>query len=151
MNIAIGADHRGFALKEKLKSFLESHGHIVVDVGAHTYAESDDYTDFAYAAARAVADATAERGILLCGSGMGMDIVANKVKGVRATIAMSESEAWYARDHDDVNVITLAADHLDEVTAQAIVAAFLETPFSGEEWHARRIDKLRAIESELYR
>lgn len=146
MKIALGADHRGFALKEDIKSFLEAQGHILEDVGAYIYDKDDDYPDFAYAVARLVADGKVERGILLCGSGMGMDIVANKARGVRATIVRNVEEAWYARDHDDVNVITLAADRLDTDMTQAITAAFLETSFSGKERHVRRLEKLAEIE-----
>lgn len=145
MKVVIGADHRGFALKEALRSYLEQHGHIVEDVGASQENLLDDYPDFAYPAALAVAKGDA-LGVLLCGSGMGMDIVANKVKGIRATIAKSAQDAAYAREHDDVNVMTLAADELDEATMQAIVDTFLATPFSRAERHVRRLEKLREIE-----
>jgi ribose 5-phosphate isomerase B len=147
MKIALGADHRGFAEKENLKALLEAQGHIINDVGAHALDMNDDYPDFAYAAAMLVGEKQAERGILLCGSGMGMDIVANKVRGVRATIIRNTDEAKYARDHDDINVITLAADALDASTMSSIVDVFLTTPFSQEERHARRIEKLRMIEN----
>jgi len=146
MKIALGADHRGFALKEDLKVFLVAQGHEVEDVGAHVLDTEDDYPDFAYAVALLVGEKKAERGILLCGSGMGMDIVANKVRGVRATIIRNTEEAQYARDHDDVNVITFAADKIDADTARTIATAFLDTPFSAEERHARRLEKLSVIE-----
>ena len=148
MNIALGADHRGFALKEDLRVWLEAQGHLVEDVGAHTLDKNDDYPDFAYTVALLVAEGKAERGILLCGSGMGMDIVANKVRGVRATIASDTESARYARDHDDVNVVTLAADKLNGDAARSIALAFIETPFSTHERHARRLEKLRIIENE---
>lgn len=146
MKVVLGADHRGFALKEDLKVFLTAQGHAVEDVGAHVLDKDDDYPDFAYAAALLVAQGKAERGILLCGSGMGMDIVANKVRGVRATIVRNTAEAQYARDHDDVNVITLAADSLGGDAARAAILTFIETPFSEAERHAQRLEKLRAIE-----
>jgi len=146
MKIALGADHRGFALKEELKLFLEARGHAVEDVGSHTLDMDDDYPDFAYAAACLVGEGKAERGILLCGSGMGMDMVANKVRGVRATIVRNTQEARYARDHDDVNVITLAADSVGADTAREIIETFLTTAFSKEERHMRRVEKLRIIE-----
>lgn len=146
MKIALAADHRGFPLKEDLKMFLEAEGYTVEDVGAHILDPHDDYPDFSYAAALLVGEGKAERGILLCGSGMGMDIVANKVRGVRATIAAHKEAAQYARDHDDVNIITLAADEVDQDEAREITMAFLSTPFSGSRDHARRLEKLRRIE-----
>lgn len=145
MKVVIGADHRGFALKEVIKAYLLQKGISVEDVGASRENPLDDYPDFAYPAALAVAKGGA-LGVLLCGSGMGMDIVANKVRGARATIVKSPEEAKYARDHDDVNIMTLAADELTEDEATAIVEVFLATPFSGEESHVRRLQKLRAIE-----
>lgn len=146
MKLAIGADHRGFALKEDLKLFLEAEGHTVEDVGAHVFDKNDDYPDFAYAAALLVSAGKAERGVLICGSGAGMDIAANKVSGIRATFAAHKEAARYGRDHDDINMITLAADVLDEDEAREIVLTFLQTPFSGEERHVRRIRKIAAIE-----
>jgi len=148
MKLAIAADHRGYALKEDLKLFLEAEGHTVEDVGAHIVDKNDDYPDFAYAAALLVSAGKAERAILLCGSGVGMDITANKVPGVRASVIATAEAAVLAREHDDLNAIALAADELDEDAVRAVVEAFLRTPFPGEERHVRRIEKIRAIENE---
>lgn len=147
MQIILGADHRGFELKEKIKTALLGRGHEVKDVGAHTYDVDDDYPDFAAEAAHIVAQETGSFGVLLCGSGMGMDMVANKVKGIRATIVRTKEEAVYARDHDDVNVMTLAADHISENEAVEIVETFVSTNFSGEAKHERRLNKLKQIEA----
>lgn len=151
MKIVLAADHRGFALKEGLALFLKAEGHTVEDVGAHEHTAGDDYTDFAYAGALLVASDPSLRGIFFCGSGMGMDIVANKVKGIRAVIVKSVEEAQYARTHDDVNVITFAADHTDDDEVRAIVKTFLDTPFSTEERHVRRVQKIRDIEAENFK
>lgn len=151
MRIVIGADHRGYALKEQLKTQLISLGHEVHDVGAHSHNTDDDYPDFADAAAQEVIGSAGSLGVLLCGSGMGMDMVANKTKGIRATIVTSRDAAIYARDHDNINVITLAADFLNDEQALDIVQAYIATPFSGIEKHARRLAKLDAIEERTMR
>lgn len=145
MRIAIGADHRGFKLKELLKGYLRTLGHDVVDVG--TDGESSvDYTDFAIAAGEKVARDAADRGVLICGSGAGMSIAANKVKGVRAALAVSPEGARLARAHNDANVLALGAwQEGDEKNVLAIVDAFLAAEFEGGR-HARRVDKIRAYE-----
>lgn len=145
----LGADHRGYQKKEKLKAFLKERAISFEDLGAFEYNSEDDYPDFALAVARKVAENSEEnRGILFCGSGMGMDVAANKVKGVRATVAYSKDSAEHARSNDNINVITLAADHLSFEEIQHIVTSFLETAFSGEERHIRRLKKIENIESE---
>lgn len=151
MKIVLAADHRGFKLKEDLKVFLMAHGHEVEDVGAHDIAPEDDYTDYGYPAAQMVAAAPGSRGIFICGSGMGMDIVANKVKGIRATVAYSKEGAVHGASHDGVNVITLAADVLDEDEARSIVGAFLATPLTRAEKYIRRIQKITTIEDQHFR
>lgn len=148
MKVFLGADHRGFELKEVLKKSLQSAGYEVEDKGAFEKKQNDDYPDFAHPVARAVAVNPGARGILLCGSGMGMDVVANKVKGVRATVAYSLESVVHARTNDDINVITLAADVMNVQQAQVIVELFLKTPFSNEERHLRRLAKITAIENE---
>lgn len=148
MKIVLAADHRGFALKEDLKIFLQALGHDVEDVGAHDHDPQDDYPDFGYPGARLVAASPGAKGIFICGSGMGMDIVANKVKGIRATIAYSKDSAMHGASHDGVNVITLAADLLDEDEARDIVQAFLSTTLTREEKYIRRLQKITAIEDE---
>lgn len=150
--IYIGADHRGFALKEELKKYFLERGYGAEDVGAYTRESDDDYPDFAYAVAVKIAENPKEnRGVLLCGSGMGMDVAANKVKGVRATVAYSKDAAIHGRQNDNVNVITLAADILSFEEARNIVDAFLTTDFSGEERHVRRLKKIEKIEERNFR
>jgi ribose 5-phosphate isomerase B len=145
VKIAIGADHRGFELKERIKQRLRDLHYEWVDVGTGSDA-SVDYTDFAIAAAELVAGGAADRGILICGSGAGMSIAANKVKGIRAALAVSPEGARLARAHNDANVLALGAWQQDEVARVLdIVEAFLATEFEGGR-HARRVDKIRAYE-----
>ncbi len=151
MTIYLGADHRGFALKEKLKQMLVDEAYDVVDCGATAYMPDDDYPDFAAAVAEAVGKNPGDqgdRGILMCGSGFGVDIVANKFSGIRAVLPMSPDHAYQARHDDDANVLALAANFIDEATAQKIVKIFLSTPFAHEERYRRRIDKISRLESE---
>ncbi len=149
MLIYIGADHRGFNLKESLKIFLKNQGYEVVDVGNIHYDDKDDYVDFAVAVAKKVSlDSEASRGILICGSGAGVDIAANKFRNVRSVLAISPDQVYEARHDDDVNVLSLAADFTSETDAQKITETFLETPFGKEERHQRRIDKISRIENQ---
>ncbi len=145
MKVYLAADHRGFKLKEHLKAFLVGLGYDVADVGAHEYDPADDYPDFAYPAARFVA-AEEARGILLCGSGAGVLIVANKVPGIRAAAGFSEKEVVASRVDDDSNVLTISADECSVEETETFSRLFLETPFSGEERHVRRLSKLIDIE-----
>src|SRR3989338_1316942 len=148
MKLYLGADHRGFVLKEALKRALMQNGYDVEDVGAFAQDSNDDYPDFAYAAAKKVAEDPNERkGVLICGSAMGMDVVANKVKGIRATVAYSKESAAHARTNDDINIITLAGDVVDFNEAMEIVTIFLTTLFSGETRHLRRLNKIKEIEA----
>jgi ribose 5-phosphate isomerase B len=137
MRIAIASDHAGFELKEHVKSQLQSAGHDVVDVGPVSD-ESTDYPRYARPAAKLVAEGDAERGVLVCGSGVGVSIVANKVPGVRAVNAHDVEEAQLARAHNDANVVTLSGRRLDGPAADAIVQAFIESDFEGGR-HARRV------------
>ncbi len=147
--IYLGADHRGYRAKEALKPFLQKRSIAFEDLGAHEYNPDDDYPDFAFAVAKKVAEhPEVDKGILLCGSGMGMDVAANKVKGARATVAYSKDSALHARSNDNINVITMAADHLSLKEITDITMSFLETTFSGEERHVRRLEKIKNIESE---
>ena len=137
MRIAMASDHAGFELKEQIKAHLQGAGHDVVDVGPETD-DSTDYPRYARPAAQLVADGDAERGVLVCGSGVGVSIVANKVAGVRAVNAHDVEEAQLARAHNDANVVTLSGRRLDSVQAGAIVDAFLAGEFEGGR-HARRV------------
>ena len=144
MRIAVGADHAGFALKQEIVALLEREGHDVVDVGTHS-AESTDYPLFAEPAARLVSGGDAERGVLVCGSGVGVSIVANKVDGVRAVNAHDAEEAEMSRRHNDANVLALAGRKLSGGDARAIVERFLATEFEGGR-HQRRVDQITAVE-----
>jgi ribose 5-phosphate isomerase B len=146
MRIAIGSDHAGFHLKEHVKAVLAALGHDIVDVGPES-AGSVDYPQFAADAARLVAEGEAERGVLACGSGVGVAIVANKVQGVRAVNAHDPAEAEMARRHNDANVVTLSGVRLGPHDADAIVARFLRTDFEGGR-HARRVGQITALETD---
>ena len=148
MNIYIGADHGGFNLKGQLEAELKNEAYTVIDVGDDKLIADDDYTDFARAVAEQVAkDPTARRGIVICRSGFGADIAANKVKGVRAALAMSPDHIYQGRHDDDVNVLALAADFIDAEAAIKMVKVFLTTPFAKEERYARRLQKITDIEN----
>ncbi|MCR4327995.1 MAG: RpiB/LacA/LacB family sugar-phosphate isomerase [Patescibacteria group bacterium] len=150
MVIYFGADHRGFALKEKLKTLIHGKGYEIVDVGAASYTEGDDYTDFAGEVGRKVSvTADQSRGVLLCHSGAGMDIAVNKFKNIRAVLGFSPDQVYDARHDDDVNVLVLPVDFIDEPTAQKILEVFLATPFASDERFIRRIKKIAALEEEL--
>ena len=140
MVIAVGSDHAGFHLKEHVKEPLAAAGHEVIDVGTDS-PESVDYPGFAAHAARLVAAGTADRGVLACGSGNGVAIVANKVHGIRAVNAHDVAESEMARRHNDINVVTLSGARLRPEQADAIVAAFLATGFEGGR-HARRVGEI---------
>lgn len=133
----MGSDHAGFELKEHVKAHLQGAGHDVVDVGTDSD-ESTDYPTYARPAARLVADGEADRGVLVCGSGVGVSIVANKVPGVRAVNAHDPDEAQLARAHNDVNVLTLSGSRIEPETADEIVQAFLDGEFEGGR-HERRV------------
>lgn len=147
MKLFIGADHRGYPLKETLKPWLVSEGHEVVDMGNTKLDPQDDYPDFTFPVAEAVAKDTASRGIVICGSGGGVTIAANKVGGIRAICAVSEEEAQSNRQHNDINVLALSADRTDEAAAKAIITTFLTTAFLGEEKYVRRLGKITKREN----
>jgi ribose 5-phosphate isomerase B len=144
MKIALGADHAGFALKEQLRRRLADDGHEIVDFGTDS-SESCDYPDFAQPVAREVAQGHVDRGILVCSTGIGMAIAANKVAGVRAVPAQSDDEVRLTREHNDANVLTLGARYLDEQRAAGLVDRFLNTGFLGGR-HARRVAKIAQLE-----
>ena len=144
MHIALGADHAGFHLKDSLKRTLDDLGVTYRDFGTSS-AESVDYPDFAQAVAQAVANGQCDRGILVCGTGVGMAIAANKVPGVRSASMVDTDTVKLAREHNDLNVLTLGARVTPEVRAREIVKVFLKTPFAGGR-HANRVGKIHAIE-----
>lgn len=151
MVIYIGADHRGFKLKEYLKQFLDGEGYEVVDLGNTVYDEKDDYPDFAAVVAKKVSLDENSRGILICGSGVGVDIVANKFSNVRSALAFSPDQAYDSRNDDDTNVLSLAADFLSSAAAAKIVQTWLQTPFADEERFRRRLNKISQIELKFIR
>lgn len=140
MMIAIASDHAGFALKTRLIDWLEREGHAPLDLGPHDDA-SVDYPDYALAVREAIAEGRAEKGVLVCGSGIGMCIAANRDPAVRAALCMTEEMAELSRRHNDANVLCLGARLTDEDTAFSITRMFLATPFEGGR-HARRVEKL---------
>lgn len=146
MKIAIGADHAGYALKERLLGKLKAAGHEVADFGTHS-TESTDYPDYAAAVGRAVVKNDAELGVLVCSSGVGMSIAANKIHGVRAALGTNPDEVSYTRRHNNANVLAIGAKYTDEATAEALVDTFLSTAFEGGR-HARRIEKINQLEQE---
>ncbi len=148
MVIYLGADHRGFSLKAVLKDFLHDKGYEVIDLGNNSYDEKDDYPDFAVKVAEKVSfNSETSRGILLCGSGVGVDVTANKFKNIRSALGITSDQIYDARHDDDVNVLSLAADYVSQEDAEKIVQVFLSTPFSGEEKFSRRIEKISQIEN----
>jgi ribose 5-phosphate isomerase B len=146
MRISIGADHRGYQLKQQLVPWLKSQGYDVTDEGPAS-TDSVDYPDYALKVANKVSSGQADRGILVCATGVGMCITANKVHGVRATTCGDDNVARLSRQHNDVNVICLSGDKLDEPGAQHVVETWLETEFEGGR-HARRVEKIAEIEHE---
>jgi ribose 5-phosphate isomerase B len=144
MEIALGADHAGFALKEKIEGELQRLGHAVHDLGAESE-QSVDYPDFAVRVCREVTGGQAERGILVCGTGIGMSMAANKLPGIRAANVCSEAAARLSREHNDANVLALGGRLLEENQALAIVRTWLQTDFLGGR-HQRRVDKIAALE-----
>jgi ribose 5-phosphate isomerase B len=146
MKIALGADHAGFELKEKIKQYLLEKGITIDDRGTYS-PQSVDYPDFAFRVAEEVAAGKADSGILVCGSGIGMSIAANKVHGVRAAHVTSETEAQLSREHNDANVLAVGGRLLDEGAARRIVDRWLSTDFAGGR-HQQRVEKITAIERE---
>lgn len=144
MKIAIAADHGGVLLKDGLRDRLRAEGVEVADLGAHSV-ESSDYPDYAAAVARAVAAGEFDRGVLICTTGVGMSITANKVAGIRAALGTNEDEVSLTRRHNDANVLTLGARYTDVETAARLTRIFLETEFEGGR-HARRVEKIAALE-----
>jgi ribose 5-phosphate isomerase B len=146
MKVALAGDHAGFALKERLREHLGAEGHQVVDLGAHDETPSD-YPDHAEAAARAILEGLAERAILVCGSGVGVAAAANKVPGILAGLCHDHYSAHQGVEHDAMNVLALGARVVGEALALEIADAFLAARFDGEERHARRVAKIRALEA----
>ena len=147
MIISIGCDHSALELKNELINYLEGLGHKVLDKGTYTK-ESCDYTDYGYMVAKDVQSGTADKGIVICYTGIGMSIIANKVKGVRCALVGSKDAAVLTREHNDTNCLALSAKYTGMALAKEIVSLWLDTPFSENERHQRRIDKITRYEGE---
>jgi ribose 5-phosphate isomerase B len=146
MRVGIASDHGGFALKEQVAELLHGSGHEVVDFGAHDLRPEDDYPDFVIPLARAVAAGQVERGVALCGSGVGASIAANKVVGVRAGLIHDVFSAHQGVEDDDMNVFCLGGKVIGYALAWELIETFLKARFSGAVRHQRRVDKVRALE-----
>ncbi|MEX2278801.1 MAG: ribose 5-phosphate isomerase B [Acidimicrobiia bacterium] len=145
MRIALGADHAGYDLKQHIGSMLAEMGVTVIDLGTHS-TDPVDYPDFAAAVARAVTDGRADRGIIVCGSGAGACVAANKVNGIRAAVAHDTYTAHQAVEHDDVNILCLGSRVIGQNVADESVKAFISAEFTHEERHVRRLNKVKALE-----
>jgi len=147
MRLVVGADHAGFALKQEIGESLRRAGHEVLDVGTFSPTEPDDYPDFSEAVGRALVDGKAERGVLICGSGVGASVAACKIPGVRAAVCHDGYSAHQGVEHDDMNVLVLGGRIIGPALAHELVKAYVGARFSGEERHVRRLAKVTAIEA----
>ena len=150
MRIAIAADHNGFDLKNNIKSQLEEMGHEVTDVGPHHHDPQDDYPDYAKLLADAISEGQSERGIMVCGSGVGASVAANKVKGVRAAVCHDIYSAHQGVEHDDMNVLCLGSRIVGSEVASELIIAFTKAVYSGEERHQRRLNKVLNMEKQFH-
>ncbi len=149
MRIAVGADHAGYALKLEVMEMLWAQGHDVVDVGPHELDPLDDYPDFAKLVATQVASKQSERGVMVCGSGVGASVAINKVRGVRGAVCHDTYSAHQGVEHDDMNVLCLGARIVGGEVAREVVAAFVGARFTGEERHQRRLNKVLSMEEDF--
>ena len=147
MKIYIASDHRGYWLKENLKEDLRTYGHEIVDVGNTKFDPEDDYVEFVLSCANMVSNDYGSMGIVLGRSGNGEAIAANKVKGIRAALCVTEDMAKLAREDNNANIIALSAELVDAHKAERIVSIFLDTPFPGKERHVRRVEKITSYEN----
>lgn len=147
--IYLGADHAGWELKEEVKKHVEAMGYTTVDMGNRDRVEGDDYPDFGHAVAKRVTTDPGSRGMVFCGNAQGICMVANKVKGIRAATGFHPDEARTTRTDDDANVLCMPGRFLNTKQAKEIASVWLETEFSGEERHVRRIEKMRQMENEV--
>jgi ribose 5-phosphate isomerase B len=146
MKIGIAADHGGFELKESLRDYLLSSGHMVKDFGAYDLDHGDDYPDFVIPLAKAIASKELDRGIAVCGSGVGAAVAANKIHGVRASLVNDHFSAHQGVEDDDLNVLCIGGRVTGLMSARELVTAFIQAKFSGEERHIRRLEKIKALE-----
>jgi ribose 5-phosphate isomerase B len=146
VNIAIGTDHGGFTLKQVVIDELKKQGHVVIDCGARSLEPGDDYPDFARAVGTAIQRGEAERGIVICGSGVGASVAATKMHGIRAAVCHDTYSAHQGVEHDNMNVLAIGARIVGDALAKELVRAFVAAKFSGEERHVRRVNKVMEIE-----
>jgi ribose 5-phosphate isomerase B len=151
MKISVGADHAGYEMKQQLVELVKKLGHTVHDVGTFDPGKPDDYPDFATLVAEDIRSGKAERGLLVCGSGVGVSVAANKFKGIRAGLCHDHYSARQGVEHDDMNVLVLGARVIGSATAQDATEAFLSANFSGEERHVRRLNKVKGIEQDEFK
>jgi ribose 5-phosphate isomerase B len=149
MKIAVAADHAGYPLKQVIVSDLRAAGHDITDLGTHDPNQPNDYPDFARLACEAIRHGNAERAVVVCGSGVGVTIVANKFPGIRAGLCHDYYSAHQGVEHDDMNVLCLGARIIGQEVAREIVQTFLTARYTGEERHARRLQKVQAIKREF--
>ncbi|MGH9609666.1 MAG: ribose 5-phosphate isomerase B [Bryobacteraceae bacterium] len=151
MNISIGADHAGYDMKCGLVEFIRKLGHSVHDVGTFHPGQPDDYPDYAILVADDIRSGRAERGILVCGSGVGVSVAANKFKGIRAGLCHDHYSAHQGVEHDNMNVLVLGSRIIGPMLAQDVAETFVKANFSGEERHVRRLNKVKGIEDNEFR
>jgi ribose 5-phosphate isomerase B len=149
MKVAVGADHAGFPLKDRIIDTIRAAGHEVVDCGAHDLVPGDDYPDYAEAVAQAIRKGEAERGVLICGSGVGASVAANKFKGIRAALCHDTFSAHQGVEDDSMNILCLGARVAGPSLAEELVTAFLRARFSGADRHARRLSKVIGFERRM--
>ena len=149
MRIAVGADHAGFELKEKLLEYVRAAGHEAIDLGTHS-TQSVDYPDYAKAVGMALREGRADRGLLLCGSGVGASVAINKIPGIRAGLCHDSYSAHQGVEHDDMNVLVLGARVIGLELAKELVGDFLRASFTNEERHRRRLEKVKTLETEAW-
>lgn len=146
MKIYLGADHRGYDYKEKVKEWLTKEGYEFTDLGAYKYDESDDYPEFAEKVGYMVASEEKSRGILICGSGVGVDVVANKIDGIRASIGKEKAQVIAGRRDDRMNILVIAADFTTQKEMHEMIEAFLKTEYEVNERHDRRLEQIKELE-----
>jgi len=146
MKIVIGADHAGYEMKQLVVEHLKQQGHEVTDIGTHEPGRPDDYPDFAHLVANNILAGDSERGVLICGSGVGVSVAANKFRGIRASVCHDHYSAKQGVEHDDMNVLVLGSRVIGPNLAIDLVDGYLESKFSGEERHVRRLNKIKSFE-----
>ena len=146
MTIYLGADHRGYELKEKVFQWLVAHDFEVEDYGAYEYDEKDDFTKYAEKVSSVIGKSAEDKGVLFCGSGVGIDVVANKFDGVRASVGKNNDQVRAGRNDDDMNVLVIAADYTSGDEAMTMIETFLKTRFSGKERYKRRLQEIKKLE-----